>query len=88
MGRGSAPLSVQPSVGRGPEGVWAPDGKPAAEGKSAPGVVLMMVTSPWIVPAATADVPRALLVTLPVLVLTLVIQKEIVGGLTAGGVKG
>ena len=30
----------------------------------------------------------ALLVTLPVLVLTLVIQKEIVGGLTAGGVKG
>jgi multiple sugar transport system permease protein len=30
----------------------------------------------------------ALLVTLPVLVLTLFIQKEIVGGLTAGGVKG
>lgn len=30
----------------------------------------------------------ALLVTAPVLVLTLVIQKEIVGGLTAGGVKG
>ncbi len=30
----------------------------------------------------------ALLVTLPVLVLTLLIQKEIVGGLTAGGVKG
>lgn len=30
----------------------------------------------------------ALLVTLPVLLLTLVIQKEIVGGLTAGGVKG
>jgi multiple sugar transport system permease protein len=30
----------------------------------------------------------ALLVTLPVLLLTLLIQKEIVGGLTAGGVKG
>ncbi len=30
----------------------------------------------------------ALLVTLPVLALTLLIQKEIVGGLTAGGVKG
>jgi len=30
----------------------------------------------------------ALLVTLPVLLLTLFIQKEIVGGLTAGGVKG
>jgi multiple sugar transport system permease protein len=30
----------------------------------------------------------ALLVTAPVLLLTLVIQKEIVGGLTAGGVKG
>lgn len=30
----------------------------------------------------------ALMVTLPVLVLTLFIQKEIVGGLTAGGVKG
>jgi len=30
----------------------------------------------------------ALLVTLPVLVLTLVMQKEIVAGLTAGGVKG
>lgn len=30
----------------------------------------------------------ALLVTLPVLLLMLVIQKEIVGGLTAGGVKG
>ena len=30
----------------------------------------------------------ALLVTLPVLILTLLIQKEIVGGLTAGGVKG
>lgn len=30
----------------------------------------------------------ALLVTLPVLILTLFIQKEIVGGLTAGGVKG
>ena len=30
----------------------------------------------------------ALLVTAPVLVLTLFIQKEIVGGLTAGGVKG
>jgi len=30
----------------------------------------------------------ALLVTLPVLLLTLIIQKEIVGGLTAGGVKG
>lgn len=30
----------------------------------------------------------ALLVTLPVLILTLVMQKEIVAGLTAGGVKG
>jgi multiple sugar transport system permease protein len=30
----------------------------------------------------------ALLVTLPVLVLTLVAQKQIVAGLTAGGVKG
>jgi multiple sugar transport system permease protein len=30
----------------------------------------------------------ALLVTLPVLLLMLIIQKEIVGGLTAGGVKG
>ena len=30
----------------------------------------------------------ALLVTAPVLILTLFIQKEIVGGLTAGGVKG
>jgi multiple sugar transport system permease protein len=30
----------------------------------------------------------ALLVTLPVLVLTIVVQREIVGGLTAGGVKG
>jgi multiple sugar transport system permease protein len=30
----------------------------------------------------------ALLVTLPVLILTLIMQKEIVAGLTAGGVKG
>jgi multiple sugar transport system permease protein len=30
----------------------------------------------------------AILVTLPVLLLTLIVQKEIVGGLTAGGVKG
>jgi multiple sugar transport system permease protein len=30
----------------------------------------------------------ALLVTLPVLLLTLLMQKEIVAGLTAGGVKG
>lgn len=30
----------------------------------------------------------ALLVTLPVLVLTVIVQREIVGGLTAGGVKG
>jgi multiple sugar transport system permease protein len=30
----------------------------------------------------------AILVTLPVLLLTLIVQKQIVGGLTAGGVKG
>ena len=30
----------------------------------------------------------ALLVTLPVLLLTILVQKEIVTGLTAGGVKG
>ena len=30
----------------------------------------------------------ALLVTLPVLILTVIIQREIVGGLAAGGVKG
>jgi multiple sugar transport system permease protein len=30
----------------------------------------------------------ALVVTLPVLVLTVVIQKQIVGGLTSGAVKG
>jgi ABC-type maltose transport system permease subunit len=32
--------------------------------------------------------PAAIVVTLPVLLLTIVIQKQIVVGLTAGGVKG
>jgi multiple sugar transport system permease protein len=30
----------------------------------------------------------ALIVTVPVLLLTLIMQKEIIAGLTAGGVKG
>jgi len=41
-----------------------------------------------LVPETQRQAAAALLVTAPVLLLTLLMQKEIVHGLTAGGVKG